>query len=71
MKKWKKELEFSTQSIIDAVYSIQMSSIRPDIYSILKTLVKDNATKIYTSIALEVKNMVENGLLENTKTCQR
>ena len=32
------------KSIIDALYSIQMSSIRPDIYSILKTLVKDNAT---------------------------
>ena len=56
---------------IDTIYSIWGSSKRLDINSIFKALVKDNATNIgIHSAAKEVKNMVENGLLENRKTCQ-
>ena len=61
----------SQKCIIDAIYSIRRSSKRPDINSIFKALAKDNGTNIdFHSVEKEVKNMVENGLLENRKTCQ-
>ena len=59
------------KSIIEAIYSIQKSSKRPDINSISKALVKDNAINIHIhSVEKEVINMVENGLSENRKTFQ-
>ena len=59
------------KSIIEAIYRIRKSSKRPDINSIFKDLVKDNATNIdIHSVEKEVKNMVENGRLENRETCQ-
>ena len=59
------------KNIVDTIYSIPKSSKRPDINSIFKTLVKDNAAIVdIHSVEKEVKNMVENGLLENRKTCQ-
>ena len=63
--------EIFQKSIIDPIHSIGKSSKRSDINSIFKTLVKDNAAIIdIHSVEQEVKNMVENRLLENRKTCQ-
>ena len=59
------------KSIIEAIYSIRKSSKRPDINSIFKALMKNNATNIdMHSVEKEVKNTVENGLLENRETCK-
>ena len=59
------------KSIIEAIYSIRKSSKRPDINSIFKALMKNNATNIdMHSVEKEVKNTVENRLLENRETCK-
>ena len=59
------------KSIIEAIYSIRKSSKRPDINSIFKALMKNNATNIdMHSVEKEVKNTAENGLLENREPCK-
>ena len=69
--KMKSRTEIFQKIIIEAIYSIQKSSKRPDINSISKALVKDNATNMHIhSVEKEVINMVENGLSENRKTFQ-
>ena len=54
------------ESTIVAIYSIREGSKIPDISSIFKALVKDNATNIdIHNVEKEVKNIVKNGKQEN------
>ena len=67
------------KSIIDAIYSIRRISQRSHTIDIHQEINTDNIDKQINisanieihSVEKEVKNMVENGLLEKRKTCQR
>ena len=53
------------KSIIDAIYSIRKNSKRPDINSIFKALVKDNAKNIASVI--KQKGETQNGCFKKAK----